>query len=124
MIRPQPRATRTDTLFPDTTLFRSAQVYLGWADGTRFEVHCCRYPTITEEEKITRIGIPPKQLHFGTSGTMLVQICHCRVDYGMILACARHVPPSAKPAEIDVQPRCPIYGISNGSAACRAQGGQ
>src|SRR3546814_18148690 len=60
-----------------------AQVYLGWADGTRFEVHCCRYPTITEEEKITRIGIPPKQLHFGTSGTMLVQICHCRVDHGM-----------------------------------------
>src|SRR3546814_3586619 len=63
-----------------------AQVYLGWADGTRFEVHCCRYPTITEEEKITRIGIPPKQLHFGTSGTMLVQICHCRVDHGMLLA--------------------------------------
>src|SRR3546814_12570842 len=80
-------------------------VYLGWADGTRFEVHCCRYPTITEEEKITRIGIPPKQLHFGTSGTMLVQICHCRVDHGMLLACARHVPPSAKPAEIGLQPR-------------------
>src|SRR3546814_14949963 len=86
-------------------------VYLGWADGTRFEVHCCRYPTITEEEKITRIGIPPKQLHFGTSGTMLVQICHCRVDHGMLLACARHFPPSAKTAEIGVQPRCPIFGI-------------
>src|SRR3546814_2792934 len=43
-----------------------AQIYLGWADGTRFEVHCCRYPTITEEEQITRIGIPPKHLHFGT----------------------------------------------------------
>src|SRR3546814_10345482 len=25
MIRPPPRATRTDTLFPDTTLFRSAR---------------------------------------------------------------------------------------------------
>src|SRR3546814_1358494 len=42
---------------------------------------------------------------------MLVQICHCRVDHGMLLACARHVPPSAKPAEIGVQPRCPIFGI-------------
>src|SRR3546814_702856 len=60
---------------------------------------------------MTRIGLPPKQLHFGTSGTMLVQICHCRVDHGMLLACARHVPPSAKPAEIGVQPRCPIFGI-------------
>src|SRR3546814_13365123 len=40
-----------------------------------------------------------------------VQICHCRVDHGMLLACARHVPPSAKPAEIGVQPRCPIFGI-------------
>src|SRR3546814_10503085 len=29
----------------------------------------------------------------------------------MLLACARHVPPSAKPAEIGVQPRCPIFGI-------------
>src|SRR3546814_2773900 len=88
-----------------------AQVYLGWADGTRLKVHCCRYPTITEEEKITRIGIPPKQLHFGTSGTMPVQICHCRVHHGMLLASARHVPPSAKPAEIGVHPRCPILRI-------------
>src|SRR3546814_18441440 len=30
MIRRPPRSTRTDTLFPYTTLFRSADIALGW----------------------------------------------------------------------------------------------
>src|SRR3546814_16195962 len=30
MIRPPPRATRTDTLFPYHTLFRSPQLYRAW----------------------------------------------------------------------------------------------
>src|SRR3546814_5025193 len=39
MIRRPPRSTRTDTLFPYTTLFRSAMVTLG-GDGTlRFSAH-------------------------------------------------------------------------------------
>src|SRR3546814_19386794 len=36
MIRRPPRSTRTDTLFPYTTLFRSAHIaLLGYADGER-----------------------------------------------------------------------------------------
>src|SRR3546814_5288075 len=37
MLRRPPRSTRTDTLFPYTTLFRStpALVLAGWADGYR-----------------------------------------------------------------------------------------
>src|SRR3546814_7199957 len=35
MIRPPPRSTRTDTLFPYTTLFRSAQ--LGGVEGIAFD---------------------------------------------------------------------------------------
>src|SRR3546814_8280536 len=43
MIRPPPRSTRTDTLFPYTTLFRSVVdpvgvVLAGLLDGLRFEV--------------------------------------------------------------------------------------
>src|SRR3546814_20979223 len=32
MIRRPPRSTRTDTLFPYTTLFRSIEVYYGWTN--------------------------------------------------------------------------------------------
>src|SRR3546814_14948294 len=43
MIRRPPRSTRTDTLFPDTTLFRSV-VYLGFPENDRqldiYERHC------------------------------------------------------------------------------------
>src|SRR3546814_11168945 len=34
MIRPPPRSTRTDTLFPYTTLFRSPECNEQWEDGT------------------------------------------------------------------------------------------
>src|SRR3546814_10287118 len=34
MSRRPPRSTRTDTLFPYTTLFRSLLVELGWQEGT------------------------------------------------------------------------------------------
>src|SRR3546814_10135999 len=40
MIRRPPRSTRTDTLFPDTTLVRAshrAGVSVGWARGASFE---------------------------------------------------------------------------------------
>src|SRR3546814_1550220 len=39
MIRRPPRSTRTDTLFPYTTLFRSGDVYACIAGGGRIEQH-------------------------------------------------------------------------------------
>src|SRR3546814_1105173 len=38
MIRRPPRSTRTDTLFPDTTLFRSAQARLFAKEGAKVVV--------------------------------------------------------------------------------------
>src|SRR3546814_2191098 len=35
MIRQPPRSTRTDTLFPYTTLFRSSDVWMGWDQQAR-----------------------------------------------------------------------------------------
>src|SRR3546814_17010255 len=43
MIRRTPRSTRTDTLFPYTTLFRSRADLLGDAKWTEFLEHCDRF---------------------------------------------------------------------------------
>src|SRR3546814_17784800 len=41
MIRRPPRSTRTDTLFPDTTLFRSVHTFFRWARRER-RLRLCR----------------------------------------------------------------------------------
>src|SRR3546814_13161950 len=50
MIRRPPRSTRTDTLFPYTTLFRSAQVRFSW-------IMLGREPRSTEELLMVYAGI-------------------------------------------------------------------
>src|SRR3546814_16045769 len=40
IIRRPPRSTRTDTLFPYTTLFRSVEDILRWRDLYRQEMNC------------------------------------------------------------------------------------
>src|SRR3546814_17722042 len=48
MIRRPPRSTRTDTLFPYTTLFRSA-----FGEGTALHRHPARYPALPRRPRDT-----------------------------------------------------------------------
>src|SRR3546814_6662091 len=62
MIRRPPRSTRTDTLFPYTTLFRSLFLYPG--DIARVEPACAarQYPQAADEDsgpRPRRRGVPP-----------------------------------------------------------------
>src|SRR3546814_9667674 len=50
MIRPPPRSTRTDTLFPYTTLFRSRRIVLSDLKGIRLPI-----PDLVEQRRIAAI---------------------------------------------------------------------
>src|SRR3546814_13321959 len=54
MIRRPPRSTRTDTLFPYTTLFRSASTFVE-IEGRRYVV-AGDWATVSEEGAITLLG--------------------------------------------------------------------
>src|SRR3546814_1060997 len=54
MIRRPPRSTRTDTLFPYTTLFRSPVAL--HADDRRFHAHCGRAPVDDQLELVAEIA--------------------------------------------------------------------
>src|SRR3546814_7918802 len=58
MIRRPPRATRTDTLFPDTTLFRSALGRLGARPG----VLRARRRAAHRDRRLDRAGLPEPRL--------------------------------------------------------------
>src|SRR3546814_19333495 len=78
MIRRPPRSTRTDTLFPDTTLFRSQEVtkelssdaYEGRAPGTPGEEKTVAYITKKYEEA----GLKPGNNGEWTQDVPLVEI--------------------------------------------------
>src|SRR3546814_18533075 len=55
MIRPPPRSTRTDTLFPDTTLFRST----GVEDGPGLPPASCEAPRHERHPAIEHVGYRP-----------------------------------------------------------------
>src|SRR3546814_21195799 len=59
MIRPPPRSTRTDTLFPYTTLFRSGQV-MAIADAAR-DLDTSSPRSLVEIQRA--IGIEPAEMH-------------------------------------------------------------
>src|SRR3546814_1520474 len=59
MIRPPPRSTRTDTLFPYTTLFRSGQV-MAIADAAR-DLDTSSPRNLVEIQRA--IGIEPAEMH-------------------------------------------------------------
>src|SRR3546814_4886789 len=69
MIRRPPGSTRTDTLFPDTTLFRSA-----WLDGKRLHL---RYLN-RDHNECTERSISPQQLVHYRENWMLDAWCHTR----------------------------------------------
>src|SRR3546814_2825257 len=63
MIRRPPRSTRTDTLFPDTTLFRSL---LNSFNNKLVNVGTCSCPTINQEgPHIASIHNARAQIHIG-----------------------------------------------------------
>src|SRR3546814_5136153 len=86
MIRRPPRSTRTDTRFPDTTLFRS----LGSFDGRiladtpdRGAIAVFRYPGGGEDDYVKRvIGLPGDtiQMRDGTLWLNGVEVPRVRVD--------------------------------------------
>src|SRR3546814_19859721 len=65
MIRPPPRSTRTDTLFPDTTLFRSCL----HANGAQPNLRPWRWRAL----ETTELEHDPNERHYGD----LVKYGHC-----------------------------------------------
>src|SRR3546814_10531861 len=65
MIRRPPRSTRTDTLFPDTTLFRSWRVGKAWRNA-------CRHGSSSLRDKVRtlRYGRPPPDDQAASNGIM------------------------------------------------------
>src|SRR3546814_6373133 len=56
MIRRPPRSTRTDTLFPYTTLFRSLVAFMPW-NGYNFEDSILLSERVVEQDRYTTIHI-------------------------------------------------------------------
>src|SRR3546814_15763406 len=67
MIRRPPRSTRTDTLFPYTTLFRSLRPAIGDANPLRIGADWRRTVGRTEEDYFFTAGIPGRHRSAGGS---------------------------------------------------------
>src|SRR3546814_3412548 len=87
MIRRPPRATRTDTLFPYTTLFRSTGCFSSWprlhgeasgADGT--EAFACFLQQILRDGDVDQRGVDIPVAHVGGEEVQLV----LRIDAGPV----------------------------------------
>src|SRR3546814_13626783 len=107
MIRRPPRSTRTDTLFPYTTLFRSAlrleglheaQLVLGGRAGenvglARHTAECCRVQRIQAPAGDRHLGILETELaRDGPGGGRMIAREHLDEDPGgpALAACAGH----------------------------------
>src|SRR3546814_19903044 len=65
MIRRPPRSTRTDTLFPYTTLFRSGRAGQGVEEAGNREPGPCRRPAVSRAMPLSRLlpdvaAVPPE----------------------------------------------------------------
>src|SRR3546814_4007917 len=67
MIRRPPRSTRTDTLFPYTTLFRSGRLPLRTASRKLSEHHAAARKGSVAQKGICRAGLP-RRAHRGCDG--------------------------------------------------------
>src|SRR3546814_20018576 len=89
MIRRRPLATRTDTLFPSTTLFRSESTLsmdiggvrtnfrmpdilaIGLGGGTRIHLDPARYESADIEDRELRVGPDSVGFHIGREACLL-----------------------------------------------------
>src|SRR3546814_13608265 len=55
MIRRPPRSTRTDTLFPYTTLFRSTRAQISWPKACAARRHSRRHGALTDRRRAHQV---------------------------------------------------------------------
>src|SRR3546814_16389564 len=128
MIRRPPRSTRTDTLFPYTTLFRSRFVLIDevcrfrLADGDFLRLHRLWYFTkqVDDEQSVTQIRLlhPDKIGQFKASLKSTIGNAHM-TDIGAVLLTILVLPPRNL-QQILLRPHVDVFGadptIANSSS--------
>src|SRR3546814_11635514 len=114
MIRRPPRSTRTDTLFPYTTLFRSLNLLFGMADtvlcsrtGTG-SGHRSSFRPSTTATKFLGSAKHYKLLHYQTRVISIVEVC-LQITQGFVNN------------RIDRSPRVAVSALDIGRASCRGR---
>src|SRR3546814_19195030 len=108
MIRRPPRSTRTDTLFPYTTLFRSQE-----ADTVGLTRHCTKHNYLVKDP--AKVGpIVAEAFHIATSGRPGPVVIDLPQDVQVATA------PYVRPGKVEHKTSKPqMQGAQNGRASCR-----
>src|SRR3546814_17121145 len=124
MIRRPPRSTRTDTLVPSTTLFRSGAadgVLEARADQQMIELLLSRGRRAAGNLKFDEERPPPEQQHDVCNADFDPHALQpCRLGLAS-LASIRHMAPEHVRAEAAVQERRARLFQKNGRASCRVR---